>query len=235
MKPAPIDKDNKIFVRPKKIKEVKNYLTNNTSTQSYVFFKTLDRNGFVVKDYPNAPCFAQITNYGIDKSVASILIYHNKAQVPYSVESIERWMRDINEMGFPSNYIGSNDAHHNFQVNISDCEYKAHLLSTLMLTRALFEQGINLIPNQYFQEVDQNPDIDKFDLLQTIHKDKKYMNHGGHMIVSCGYSYGGNQNEYKNNVTQETLFKRYNGTLKTLDGEVGKYSPAMQQDKWKAA
>lgn len=63
------------------------------------------------------------------------------------------------------------DPYYHFEIKLSDYKYKSHLISALMLVRCLTETGICLVPEIYFDILDKNPNADKFDTLQTAHKD----------------------------------------------------------------
>lgn len=204
------------------------YYDNKAKLTNYVWFKLLDKNGKLIKDYPKAACFAPITSFTIPENTDTILIYHEKKAVPYDESAIKRWIADINEMGFPCSFASPcqdcDPEHHYFRVKVEDLENKAHLLSTLMLIRAIYEDSICKVVEKYFQAIDENPDIDKFDLLQTAHKDLGGYAHTGHMIT---HSYNGK------NINRETLFKRYKEfKIKVLDGKPNEWQNIPQQQMW---
>ena len=209
------------------------YYNKNAQPNIRVNFKLLDDNGCVIRSYSDEACFSNITYYAIPKRTAAILIHHSKDLVPYDVSAIERWINDLNEIGFPCAYIGSNAVEHNFQINIKDYKYKVHFISTLMLIRALYESGICMVPDIYFQLVDANPTIDKFDALQTAHKPtrskKEFLSrwyNTNHMVTYDGNGSG-------ENVKKDTLFERYKDSkLDVLHGKDGDYFNLPQSPNW---
>ena len=72
-------------------------------TTTYVWFKLLDKNGKLVEDFPNHPCYSGII-HGFSKKARRIQVYHEKAKVPYNTACIRRWITDLNEMGFPCTF-----------------------------------------------------------------------------------------------------------------------------------
>lgn len=217
------------------------YFINNKLFIQYVSFSLLKNDGSVLSDHPDSACFAIISTRTIHKDTAKIFIYHPKEYMGYGTESIERWIKDINEFGFPCSYIGSNNINHNFQINLSDFKYKCHLLTTLMLLRVLWEPIANKIPEIYFQMIDKNPNGDKFDYIQTAHKSLPtgYDSKTGHYHPTpTGHmaTYSGNGK----NVSKETLFKRYEESKievfhihQPYDYKNPKgYTSITQNDKW---
>lgn len=96
------------------------------------------------------------------------------------------------------------DQYYHFEIKLSDYKYKSHLVSALMLVRCLTETGICKVPEIYFQMLDANPNLDRFDALQTAHKKLHDMNisaNSNHMITYRANS--------ANNVSMETLLKNY--------------------------
>lgn len=65
-----------------------------------VWFKLIDADGKLVDDFPGYACFGEIT-HGFDENAAMVQVYQQKRLVPYSRVEIQRWINDINEMGFP--------------------------------------------------------------------------------------------------------------------------------------
>lgn len=97
------------------------------------------------------------------------------------------------------------DKYYRFEIRLSDFKYKSHLISTLMLVRCLTETGICLVPDIYFEMLDKNPNLDKFDAIQTAHKDlnKRMSKHNynyNHMITWV---------DNGSNVDRQTLLARY--------------------------
>ena len=196
--------------------------------------KLLDIDSKVIKQYPSIICFAPIIHYVIPSNTEIILMHRQITAFPYEEKEIERWITDLNEIDFPCTFIGRNDTDYNFQINIRDYQFKAHLFATLMLIRALYERGICKIPEIYFEMMDKNPEADKFDTIQTAHKQVKtgyawdgkgQCANAGHMITHEGNG---------KNVTKEILFGKYaKSKQKSLEERpYDTYSPYAQKDKW---
>lgn len=188
-----------------------------------VWFKTLDKDGNVIRDYTNQACFSDLTYYGISSAVKKIIIYNQKKLTPYKFNAVKRWIKEINKLGFPCS-CSENDETFEFTVNLDEYTWKAHLISTLMLIRALIEGGINKVPEFFLTAIDADPKIDKFQALQDAHKDSRmrYYN-SNHMIT-----YQGNGR----NVDSKTLHERYkNSAIKVYETK-GDYHNVGQSDKW---
>lgn len=217
-------------------KKVIRYYNSKCYPGYNVSYKLLDKNNRLIEDAVNHPCFSEISYGPISENVVWIIVHSRKEITPYSIESIERWITDLNEIGFPCSFssfdktssaknkkgvfIGDGISFsprkdiinrekildavsdcHNFIININDYVYKTHLISTLMLIRALYEQGICRVPQIYFQMIDENPATDKLDAIQSAHKVRH--GHGGgsgHMITYPGN--GGN-------VSSKILFENF--------------------------
>jgi len=78
-------------------------------TTPYVWFKLLDKAGKLLEDYPDAPCYGSIA-HGFDDKAAQIHVYHDKAKVPYDKACVERWIIDLNEMGFPCTFTSEEES-----------------------------------------------------------------------------------------------------------------------------
>lgn len=191
----------------------KYYNDNGITIVNYVWFKLLGNKGEIKRDYPNSACFAPILHNAIDNDAGGVQVYHERTAVPYPIPAIERWINDINELGFPCSFQtpcqDCNPDKYSFNVKFSDYEYKAHLASTLMLIRALYERGICRVPEIYFNMLDENPKADKFEVLQNAHKEltNHFDSHDyyaypntNHMITNAGNG---------KNITKKALFDRY--------------------------
>jgi len=116
----------------------------------YVWFKLLDKNGKVLRDYPSAACFGAI-NTTMDSNTATIHVYRPKNLMPYNVPEIKRWINDINEMGFPcefdydSNSVGDSEK----QEKWANESVKKDL-SDLALTIRRHGSPAPVDPNQYY-------------------------------------------------------------------------------------
>ncbi len=246
---------------------MKSYYMANTPTTTYVWFKLLDATGKELRNFESQACFSPITYSKIPDGTAVVLVRHRKANVPYGVDEIKRWVADLNEIGFPCSFIegeiqsacekrkqfvcatthvdtqeiaqkllchgqeqeeqsqSSEKDWHHFEVKVDDFKYKAHFVGTLMLLRCLTESLICKVPEIYFQMMDENPDADKFEVLQNAHKRLGEYGHNdswhntNHMVT-----YEGNGA----NITKQKLWARYEKCgLKVLgDGS------SRQSDKW---
>jgi len=146
-------------------------LKNITST---VFYKTFNENGEVILDKSSGQiCFYVLTSRPIDLTTSKIEISHPLSKIPYSEESISKWIAEIAELGFPcSVHFDKNNAY--FTIELKYFKYKLLLTSTIQLIHALYEPGVLLVPENYFELLQvnllQEEKIDKFIALQTAHK-----------------------------------------------------------------
>ncbi len=129
----------------------------------------LDESKQQITRYENAACFAKVINFVLSKAVKFIEVFHDKINVPYSDDTCARWVDAMNECGFPAKFR-SNASCIFIELDLNNYVYKHHLASALMLTRALYENGMSLVPEKFFQLLDTDPGIDKFDAIQTAHK-----------------------------------------------------------------
>ena len=202
------------------------YYDSTKRTNDRVWFKLLDKDGRVIKEQRNDACFSTITYYTIPAETVTILIYHAKDAVPYSVENIERWIKEINELGFPCSFEVTLTNDYHFTIKVADYVYKTHLVSTLMFIRCLYETGIAYIPERYFQLLDEKPDRDKFEAIQIAHKTAPEYFNWNHTVTS--------KENGSDNVTKDVLWGRYAADgYKVLDGASGEYKRMSQMDKWK--
>ena len=127
-----------------------------------------------VKKNSNTGCFSELTYSPIDAKWKSVLIKEPINIIPYEPREIKRWLRDLNELGFPCHFEGI-DEHLKIRLVLKEFKSKPHLSSTLMLIRLLWEMGMNKIPDIYFQVMDANPNANKFIQLQKAHKHPSLM------------------------------------------------------------
>jgi len=237
------------------------YRHSDRNRSNSVWFKTLDETGKVIRDYPQAACFAQIatkpsmaanggyySGYGMDRNTKTIHVYRNKSNMPYDVPEIKRWIADLNEMGFPCRFVGDEitsdeekqksfvkdtvktslrvaalkiirhgnsapvdpNKFYNFFVDLKDYKDKSHLFSTLSLIRMLSESYMDHVPERYFEMIDSDPSVDKFQALQTAHKQGSVS--GGHAVTFEGNG---------TNISHSALMKRFEKTSADLwDGDL---------------
>lgn len=94
-----------VLIHNKYYGEKMNYYLTDTLVSAYVNYKILDKYNNTIKDYSSSPCFSQITYGKIPSDATAIEIRHKISYVPYTVDSIKRWITDINECGFPCTFI----------------------------------------------------------------------------------------------------------------------------------
>lgn len=179
------------------------YFKPPKSPNTYVNFILQEENSSVT--HTHQPCYSIITYGKLDPKVQSIILYQPFNQVSYDKESVKRWLADINEVGFPC-YLEAMSEKDGIKIRLNLTEFisKPHLISTLMLARALWENRINEIPERYFQAMDENPEADKLLEIQKAHKFK---------IEPYGYnSFNINHtvtNHSNRDVDSKLLFKRF--------------------------
>ena len=71
-----------------------------------VSFKTVNKSGKTIKNYFNAPCYADIV-HDMGAATDSIHVYWPKKAVNYNftIEQVRTWINDLNEMGFPILFV----------------------------------------------------------------------------------------------------------------------------------
>jgi hypothetical protein len=204
-------------------------LKNVRGSDCFNNYYLLDNAGKVIRKHEGAACFSAIYNNPIPEHASTILISHPKARVPFSEDLIERWIDDLNDMGFPCAFVGSSndDQKYNFQVNLDDYPNKAHFLSTLILIRNLYEDNICNTIEHYFEMIDSNPNMDKLEALQMAHKQESpYRMNSGHMITS--------QLNGDKNVSQEKLFEKFKNSNHRVRGGESRYGYISITNHWKA-
>src|SRR5688572_21640959 len=109
------------------------YQTDRSNIQGMINYRLMagDR---ALETHHGAWCFATIFNGAIPKTCTSVEIYHPPAHIPYSNESIERWIAAINKLGFPCTVSFEKDMVR-FFTPTEKYKYKLHILSTMMLIR----------------------------------------------------------------------------------------------------
>ena len=212
--------------------EVVSYYKEDECPNNRVSFSLLDKNGDVLRKHEEAACFSILSQYSIPKDIRSIRIFHKKSLVPYNNKSVERWIADINEAGFPCSLIPaekSGEDAYVFEVNFKNFTYKAHLIHTLMLIRALYERYICVVPEIYFQMMDKNPSLDKFHAIQLAHRyDFKDHPHSGWQNSNHMITYNGNGKP----ISYEKLLENYQSCRKVYYGKPGEYQSLGYSGKW---
>lgn len=137
-----------------------------------VNFKILDAQQKIVLS-ESASCYSTVTYGKVSTNYKQLLTLIREETCPYDEQTVKRWLNDLNEFGFPCEYLGID--HDTYQVMINFDDFKnvrVHMTSTLMLIRALLESKINRVPDVYFTLLDESKDLDlngKFRLLQKAH------------------------------------------------------------------
>lgn len=153
------------------------YYISGTKVNSYVSYKLLDGDNklAVTGDnpslYDNAACFSTVTYSLIPKTAKKIVFYRDISTIPYSYEIIERWVSELNKLGFPCsvNYLSE----YNFVffiVELKDYIHKTHINCTLQLLRCLTETSICYVPELYFGLIEKDTTLDPFVALQDAHR-----------------------------------------------------------------
>lgn len=133
-----------------------------------VSHKCLDSVGRTIANYPGCVCFGNLTRQ-LPLDTKKIVVWESKSRIPYSDEAIKRWIDDLNQIGFPCHLV-IKPLEIEVEVKIEEYEYKAQLFSALTLIRALYEFRSSNVPNLYFNLIDKDSTIDKFDAIQTAYK-----------------------------------------------------------------
>lgn len=138
---------------------------------TYINYSTKDNKG-QVKDYIHSACYAALTYYTFSPDIVEILTWQTVQQINYTEEEVIRWIKEINQMGFPCTYEGKeikSGESYIFKIDLKKYKYKAHMSSALMLIRYLMEDGIREFPRFYFKMRDTYPKVQKFKLMQAAH------------------------------------------------------------------
>lgn len=185
-----------------------NYLDRNVALEAYISYREVMPDGRFVHVNEHVPCFYSMFQGGIQEGAVRFEFPHPRINIPYSNESIVRWIANLNEMGFPCSVeIGETCI---FKLELKDYKWKLHVMSTLMLLRLLTESGLVKMPELFFQKLDEDPTQDKFKLLQWVHKGAglKYINRN-HMVTHNGASRYDNSGAPNPDVTREELEENF--------------------------
>lgn len=165
------------------------YFLKNKQENESLIYTFYDVNGTAIYNRLKTTCYYSVTQTPIYNNHHSVISHFHIDETPYSEESVIRWINELNEIGFPCHYKGINKDCYDIEVLISEMQdNKIIFNTTLMLIRCLKERRINMIPALYLSSLDENPDQDKFILMQESHKHKKlrdtaYLN-TNHVIIS---------------------------------------------------
>jgi hypothetical protein len=188
------------------------YMLHDNTTAS-VNYRAVGKGGKAIEDHPHAACFASFFNKSIPKDAVGIEFYGDRTLVPYSDESIARWVKALNDLEFPcAAELTKKD--YTFKICTSEYKHKLHILSTLMLLRLLNETYLVTLPEKFFLEQDEHPKSDAFKLLQKVHINKgdSYLP-TGHMVTY----HAGKYDQYKTKeVAHDELFDNFKASRMPL-------------------
>src|ERR1039457_123655 len=147
-------------------KSIQTILFDSTkSLGTYVYYKTVDKNG-AIQDITNVCCFSALT-YNAVSHFSKIIVYHKLDDIPYSKTVISNWIKDLNELGFPIELVFDASKAY-FHLDLKHFSKKFLFNSTLQLTRCLYEDQIAYVPEIYFNLLKEG-ETDKFMALQKAH------------------------------------------------------------------
>lgn len=149
---------------------------------TYVSYKLVDGNGKILERHNQAACYSSITYGALPKTTAKIVCHQTKAQIRYTPEECERWIKEVNGFGFPCTYLGfgtkaheTTDNDHVFEIpilidGVQIYKNKAWMTSALMMVRYLIEDCLEVIPREFFRMEALLPkDFDRFKLMLFCH------------------------------------------------------------------
>lgn len=187
------------------IKPIKPKLYNKGDEElgSNVSFRTMDAKKKVIKNTENCQCFAPLT-YSPIVDIAFIEVYHSLKRLPYSWKIVEKWVAELNELGFPME-LSKDKENVNFLLDLKNYHKKYHLSSALMLIRCVYEKRIAYVPEIYFGLLESGAE-DKFLTLQQAHFnlsnfEQSYYYNSNHTVTS-------KQEEGLKPISRENYFKK---------------------------
>ncbi len=188
----------------------------------YVNYRLVDKGGKKLNEWIHSACFAHLFNYDIPKETKTIEFFHDILKIPYKNEHVERWVKELTELGFPCS-VKFTPGLATFSIETSDYEWKLHVLSTLSLLRMLTEGLSTQVPETYFNECDEHPRTDKFKLLQQAHTKTDYIPQG-HVVTYRGHGV----------ITKDELFAQFkaSGMGINFSGRGTKTHQALQSAWW---
>ena len=204
------------------------YYNTNARTNTSVSFSVYDKEGALLMNRERNDCFSRITYDFLPARAHHIIFYKKKTEVPYSFEIVQKWIKELFQLGFPCSVTEENNTFY-FRFNIDDFTYKTHLNSTLQLVRAIAEDAICYIPEFYFSLIEKSPRINKFLALQSACRtvDRHYNGLG---YLNTNHIVTGKHKHVKFNVTKEKLFENFKTDGTTVWGG---YPRIRIEDLWK--
>lgn len=151
-------------------KELKYYQYQDKAIGTSVSYYLLDDKGVKEVNYPAISCYGNILTYGIVPETCKILeTYVAYVNLPYSNESVTKWVELINEWGFPIEEVRFEENSVYFKFDLDKYPTKEYLTSALMILRYLWESGFNVIPAITLDLMEENPEADTFELMLFAH------------------------------------------------------------------
>lgn len=191
------------------------YYNLKTLTSVYVSYRIVDENNVEITKANSAACFSALTYGAIPPKAKKIIVIQELSTIPYDKELMERWIKEINDLGFPCS-IGFTDTHLEVTINLDDYKFKMHVSCVLQLIRCLYERYIAFVPEHYFSilENEKITDIEgKFEALQLAHKNTCMSSDPNNMYASPNtnhmITYNGN---FKTPLKQKDFLKRLEET-----------------------
>jgi hypothetical protein len=189
---------------PSKLTGPYRYYKTDTLTAQAVSYRAFDAYGTVLFSEIENQCFSGLTYNPIPSNVAKIEVTWPLEKIPYDEPVIVRWIDHISEMGF-TNIVRFEGGEAVFAIDVAQYKWKRHLGSTLMLIRALWEMGVCLVPELYFDLLRKKRSIDKFTALQIAHKSIKKHEIGSYAASNHMITYQGKGDA---NITAANFWKK---------------------------
>lgn len=133
----------------------------------------LFNNGAKVLDNINNICYASIFQEGCPIGSKELVLY--QPTLIFSEDQVKSFINEINEIGFPCEYIGQNynkytdyinNNYYVFIIDLDKCKNKQHLLCIITLLRYMFEEFIGAnFAKYYFNVVEKYPELTALDKI----------------------------------------------------------------------
>lgn len=123
----------------------KKYHNSDRAQSAYVWFKLLDADGKIIRDYGMQGCFGSIT-YQMDTKTQTIQVYRAENLMPYKYAEVKRWIDDLNDIGFPCDMSYDPDATNDEmkQEKWAEATAKSEKMKDIIL--AFRKHGLNASP-----------------------------------------------------------------------------------------
>ena len=163
------------------------YLKPDRGAGTYVSYLLLDKDGGIIRNDGNIPCFTHINYNTLAENVAFIKVYQSLKTIPYDIPIIKKWIAVLNRIGFSCELSIEGDTAY-FTVDLAKHSKKVHLSNTLCLIRTLWHSGICHVPDYYFSMTPaqrRNPFLAVQEAHKLTYKNVKYLN-SNHMACYEG-------------------------------------------------